>query len=142
MKYLIINSNAQVLHPVKWQYGLKKLSTDTYELHFKATIDKPWHIYSQKQPEDAIAPPTTFYFNKMPEVEFIAVPREVGNLVVWQDKSAGISQNEYENQVEFVQKIKIKSFGNTTITGHLSFQACSDHRCLQPEDVSFQIPVK
>ena len=37
-----------------------------YEIHMTATIQSGWHLYSQTQPEDAIAKPTGFTFNNNP----------------------------------------------------------------------------
>ena len=46
---LIVNSQAQVLQPAKWQYELssnKFKVGDEIDLVFKSVIDAGWHLYS------------------------------------------------------------------------------------------------
>src|SRR3546814_15992454 len=38
---------AQILKPVTWQFGAKKISKDEAVVFIKATMDEGWHIYSQ-----------------------------------------------------------------------------------------------
>ena len=40
-------SSAQIFEPVKWDFSQKKVSENTIELIFKATIDDGWYVYSQ-----------------------------------------------------------------------------------------------
>ena len=49
--------NAQ--SPVSWTFSSKKIADKTFELHLTADIQSGWHLYSQEQPEDAIAIPTS-----------------------------------------------------------------------------------
>ena len=58
--------SAQAVNPVSWTFTSKKVSEKEYELQMIATIQRGWHLYSQVQPEDAIAQPTSFSFNKNP----------------------------------------------------------------------------
>ena len=48
------------LNPVSWSFTSKKITDKTYEVHLTATMQSGWHLYSQVQPEDAIAIPTGF----------------------------------------------------------------------------------
>ncbi|MGZ8553853.1 MAG: protein-disulfide reductase DsbD domain-containing protein, partial [Chitinophagaceae bacterium] len=50
-------ANAQ-LNPVSWSFSAKKVADKTYEIHLTATMQSGWHLYSQTQPDDAIAIPT------------------------------------------------------------------------------------
>ena len=50
----------------------------TYEIHMTATIQTGWHLYSQTQPEDAIAIPTGIKFTSNPLVTAEGPVKEVG----------------------------------------------------------------
>jgi thiol:disulfide interchange protein DsbD len=50
--------------PVSWTFTAKKTADKTFEVHMTATIQKSWHLYSQNQPEDAVANPTSFTYCK------------------------------------------------------------------------------
>lgn len=132
-------SSAQALNPVSWSFSSKKISEGVYELHMTATIDKGWHLYSQTQPEDAIAQPTSFSFNKNPLLVFDGKVKEVGKLEKYKDKILGVTANQYSNKVVFVQKIKLKGKAKTNVTGKLEFQTCDDEKCLPPKTVNLSI---
>jgi thiol:disulfide interchange protein DsbD len=104
-----------------------------------ATIQQGWHLYSQVQPEDAIAQPTTISFNKNPLVDFTGKVKEVGKLQKYTDKKLGISANQYSNKVIFVQRIKLKGKAKTNLTGKLEYQTCNDEKCLPPKTISLSI---
>ena len=126
-------------NPIHWQYTCIKTGESVYEIHFTATIDQGWHVYSQTQPENAIAQPTIFKFNRNPLIQFKGKPKEVGDLIRWSDKATGIAAHQYERKVDFVQTIGIKAKVKTTITGDLTFQICTDEMCLSPKTVAFSI---
>jgi thiol:disulfide interchange protein DsbD len=60
-----VSAKAQ-LNPVSWSFSAKKIADKTYEVHLTATMQSGWHLYSQVQPEDAIAIPTDFKINNNP----------------------------------------------------------------------------
>lgn len=39
--------NAQIINPTHWSFVSKKAGLDLYDTQFTATVDAPWHIYSQ-----------------------------------------------------------------------------------------------
>src|SRR6476620_2676314 len=88
-------SSAQVLNPVSWTFSSKKISDKVYDIQMTATIESGWHLYSQVQPEDAIAQPTSFSFNQNPLVDLDGKVKEVGKLQKYTDKKLGISANQY-----------------------------------------------
>jgi hypothetical protein len=42
-----LKGSAQILKPVKWSYGAKKISATEAVVFIKANIDGGWHLYSQ-----------------------------------------------------------------------------------------------
>ena len=97
-----LNAAAQ-LNPVTWAFSAKKISDKTYEIHMKATIQNNWHLYSQKQPDDAIAIPTAFTIAANPLFTKDGKIKEVGKMEVMNDATLGVSANQYSNTVDFVQ---------------------------------------
>jgi len=132
-------SFAQQLSPVSWSFASKKLSDNVYEVQLIATIQSGWHLYSQDQPGDAIAQPTSFSFSKNPLINLDGKVKEIGKLEKYKDKKLDISANQYSDKVIFVQKVKVKGKVKTNISGKLEFQTCDDKKCLPPKTVNFSI---
>ena len=128
--------------PVSWAFSSKKISATVYEIHLTASILPGWHLYSQNQPEDAIAVPTTFSFAKNPLVQLDGKVKEVGKLEKFKDEKLDVSANQYSQKVNFVQKITLKGKAKTAVAGKLEFQTCDDKKCLPPKTVSFSVPLQ
>jgi hypothetical protein len=137
--FTIAVASAQTLNPVSWTFSSKKISANVYELQMTATIQNGWHLYSQSQPDDAIAVPTAFSFNKNPLLAFDGKVKEVGKLQKYKDEKLGVSANQYSSKVVFVQKIKLKGKAKTNVTGKLEYQTCNDEKCLPPKTVNLSI---
>jgi hypothetical protein len=130
------------LHPIVWQYSAKKVSDMKYEVHLTAQLQTGWHAYSQKQPEEAVAQPTEIHFKPNPLVGMEGKIKEVGALEQWKDEATGIKANQYANQVDFVQIVKLKGKVKTSISGSLTYQVCTNEMCLPPKTESFVIDVR
>lgn len=134
-------SQAQ-LSPVTWSFTATKVSDKTYEVHMTATIQTNWHLYSQVQPDDAIAIPTTFTVNANPLFSKEGKIKEVGKMEVMKDATLGVSANQYSRTVDFVQKIKLKANAKTNFSGKVEYQTCDDKKCLPPKTVNFSVAIK
>jgi thiol:disulfide interchange protein DsbD len=139
--FLAFNVNAQ-LNPVSWAVSATKIGDKTYEIHMKAIMQNGWHLYSQLQPEDAIAMPTSFTFNKNPLIKLEGKIKEVGKVEKFHDAKLKLSANQYSNTVDFVQVIKLKVSTKTTFTGSVEFQTCDDKKCLPPKTINFSTPIQ
>ena len=136
-----IVGNAQ-LNPVSWSFSAKKIADKTYEIHMTATIQNKWHLYSQTQPDNAVASPTTFAFSPNPLFTLDGKIKEVGKMEKFSDTKLDLAANQYSNTVDFVQVIKLKSNAKTNFTGTVEFQTCDDQKCLPPKTVSYNIAIK
>jgi len=125
--------------PVTWTFTSKKLTDNTYEIHMTATLEKGWHLYSQIQPEDAVAGPTTFTITANPLIELVGKIREDGKLEKFHDKELDISANQFSKSVNFVQTIKLKVKVKTSFNGSVEYQTCDDKKCLPPKTVNFKV---
>jgi hypothetical protein len=132
-------SFASAQNPVSWAFSTKKIDDKTFELHLTATIQDGWHLYSQKQPQDAIAQPTDFQFSKNPLVKFEGKVKEIGKLEKYRDEKLDVAANQYSNKVDFVQVVKMKGKIKTAVTGKLEYQTCNDEKCLPPKSIPFTI---
>ncbi len=133
-----ITVNAQ-LHPVSWSFSAKKIADKTYEVHLTASMQSGWHLYSQMQPDDAIAIPTEFKINNNPLLTLEGKIKEVGKMEKFHDAKLQVSANQYANKVNFVQVVKLKANAKTNLTGSVEFQTCDDKKCLPPKTVNFSV---
>src|SRR6188472_39486 len=126
-------------NPVTWTFTSKKLTNNSYEICMTATIEKGWHLYSQTQPEDAIAIPTTFAITSNPLIEVIGKIKEDGKMEKFHDSQLDISAHQYSKTVNFVQTIKLKGKAKTSFSGSVEYQTCDDKKCLPPKTVNFKV---
>jgi DsbC/DsbD-like thiol-disulfide interchange protein len=133
-------SMAQSNTQVKWSYSSKKIADKTYEVHVKATVNGDWHIYSQNVGVDGPIP-TAFTFTKNPLLVLDGKVGEVGKLISKQEEVWGGKVNYYENAVEFVVKVKVKSNAKTNLAGKVEYMVCNDEKCLPPSETSFSVAI-
>jgi DsbC/DsbD-like thiol-disulfide interchange protein len=137
----VFGAQAQ-LNPVNWSFTSKKIADKTYEIHLTATMQPGWHLYSQVQPEDAVAIPTGFKLNSNPLLALNGNIKEVGKMEKFHDAKLEVSANQYAGKVDFVQVVKLKGNVKTNLTGSVEFQTCDDKKCLPPKTVNFSIAIK
>jgi len=130
------------LNPVIWNFTATKIKDKTYEIRLTANIQNGWHLYSQNQPKDAIAIPTTISINKNPLISLDGKIKELGKMEKFKDETLGVSAHQYSNKVDFVQVVKIKSKAKTNVTGTIEFQTCDDKKCLPPKTINFNLALK
>lgn len=130
------------LNPVTWSFTATKTGDKQYEVKMVATIQTKWHLYSQTQPTDAIAIPTSFKFNANPLLTLDGKIKEVGKMEKFTDKTLGVSANQYSATVTFVQKVKLKANAKTKLTGSVEYQTCDDEKCLPPKTVNISVEIK
>lgn len=135
-------ASAQIANPVNWMFTSKKISGNVYEVLMTASIQNGWHLYSQAQPKDAIAVPTSFQFSNNPLVQLDGKVKEVGKVEKFTDKELGVSANQYSKVVVFTQKVKLKGKAKSNVSGNVTFQTCDDKKCLPPKTVTFNIALK
>lgn len=130
--------HAQIKDPVNWKYEAVKKSGDTYELVITATVEKPWHIYSQNTGAGGPVP-TNFSFKKNPLVNLSGKTQEVGKLQKTYDNNFKTNVLYYSGQVVFKQLVKVKGNVKTNVSGVVEYMVCDDQQCLPPTKKSFEI---
>ncbi|UOE46584.1 protein-disulfide reductase DsbD N-terminal domain-containing protein [Mucilaginibacter sp. SMC90] len=132
-------SYAQIITPVKWAYGTKKINNKQAVVFITATIDNGWHIYSQHVADGGPAK-TSFRFDKSDNYTLNGSTTEPKAISKYEGVF-GMNVQYFVRSVLFQQKIKLKN-GQALVKGTLSYMACNDHECLPPEAVDFRIPIK
>ena len=131
---------AQVENPVNWTFSATKISAKQYELHMSAAVEGNWHIYAQDAGEGP--EPTSFTFVKNPLVKLDGKVKEIGKLESHYDANFKSTLKFYNEKVDFVQKVNLKSTANTVIKGSVLFMVCNDKRCLPPKEIPFSIKLE
>lgn len=134
-------TNAQIQNPVNWTFTVKKTAEKTYELHFNATLQKGWHIYSQTTPVGGPVP-TTFTFTNNPLLIINGIPKEIGKLEQKHEPLFGVGVKQFSQKVDFVITIIQKTNAKTSLTGSVEYMVCNDEKCLPPKTVDFSISLK
>ncbi|PKO97807.1 MAG: hypothetical protein CVU14_09370, partial [Bacteroidetes bacterium HGW-Bacteroidetes-9] len=135
-------SGAQVFKPVKWTFSTKQISAGEVQLIFSATIDKPWHLYSQDVPPPPDGPvPTSFFFEKSADFKTIGKVKEPKAIEEF-DNQFKITLKYFADKAVFTQNIKVLSAKDFKITGYLEFMCCDDTQCLAPETIDFEFNIK
>jgi hypothetical protein len=129
-----VAANAQILNPVKLSYTAKKTGANQYEIRIKALIDPKWHLYSTANP-DGGADATVVKFTNADGVNKL---KEDGKMQTVFEKAFGVNQKFFENNVDFVQVVKVKP-GEKKVRGTIEYMVCNDKKCLPPKEVEFEI---
>lgn len=137
--FAVTDSFSQILKPVTWQFGAKKINNNEAVVFIKATIEEGWHIYSQHLEEGG---PIKTSFTFTPSADYVVVgkPAEPKPKTKYEDVFS-MDVGYFDKEVVFQQKIKLKK-GATTVKGAVEFMACDATQCLPPDEVEFAIAVK
>jgi DsbC/DsbD-like thiol-disulfide interchange protein len=143
LAFFLSTDKAVAQNPVSWTFSAKKIADQTYELHMTATIQSGWHLYSQKQPGNAVANPTAFTLNSNPLITFEGKIKEDGKMEKYLDTQLDIGANQYAGKVDFVQVVKLKTDKTkTNIAGKVEFQTCNEEKCLPPKTITFSVALQ
>jgi thiol:disulfide interchange protein DsbD len=130
----------QLLDPSKWEVSVNKISDSEAEVIITTTLDKGWHIYSQKLPSEDGPFPTKVTFENLKNIELIGDVNEVGNMKSEYDPNFMLTLNFYADKVSFVQKVKILG-KPSTLTALVDFMLCDDEKCLPPDTYETEIDI-
>ena len=126
------------MHPVKWSSSIKKVSDNTFDLTFRADIQKDWYVYSHFL-ENADGPvPTTLYLDDEKSVKPVdKIVEKSGKKVEEFDKNFDMELIKLKEYATFTQRIKVDDVSKP-VTGALEFMTCTSDRCLPPTEVPFK----
>ncbi|WP_313386800.1 cytochrome c biogenesis protein CcdA [Chishuiella sp.] len=128
--------NAQLFSPAKWSSSVKEIGQNEFEIEVTGKLDKGWHLYSSKHPDGGIGIPASATFKPSANSKLVGGVKEVGKRIDQYSKVFEQDEKYYENQVKFVQKIKVTGSKPENISYTIEFQMCDDQRCLPPDETS------
>jgi len=132
----------KVADPTKWDYELKKLSWNTYEVIFHVTLKPGWHIFSLQPGDESIVPPS-FHFENNPNVSFDGKVEQRGKLITAKLEGIDKPVNYFESKVDFVFKMKLLNRKPLkVVTGDQHYQVCNDKLCIPPVWNNFVFELK
>jgi len=133
--FLFFNTCAFTQQPVQWSVSYESKNNT---IHFKATIEEGWHIYSQFVSEKAGPIPTSISFDKNQSIKLKGKTKEPKGKTEY-DENFASNLKTFEKEVIFTQKIKLKS--QEKVKGTLTYMACNNFGCIPPIDVPFEITI-
>ncbi|HZF99366.1 MAG TPA: cytochrome c biogenesis protein CcdA, partial [Chitinophagales bacterium] len=134
-------SFAQILDPVKWSFGQKKVKDNVYDLTFTATIESGWHIFPQTLPADATPLPTEFRFDEVKGCKLEGKVKESGEVHMTKDfPDTTLTYKTYEKKAVFTQRVVLEE-GQGIVKGSLTFMTCKEV-CLPPKDEEFSFVIQ
>lgn len=134
-----LTGKAQILTPVHWSYGAKKISATEAVVFIKATIDPGWHLYSQTVAEGGPVK-TTFTFAPAAAYTLNGATQEP-KPVVRMEPAFNMNVAFFEKSVIFQQKVKVKKFP-VAVKGSVEYMTCNDEKCLPPDTQNFNVTIK
>jgi len=137
--FMVNGASGQILNPVKWDYGAKKISQNEAVVFLRAKMDDGWHIYSQNV-EDGGPIKTSFTFAESKDYTLVGKTAEPKPKTKYEDVF-GMDVSYFDKEVVFQQRVKLTK-GGAVVRGTLEFMACDATSCLPPEEVDFAIAIK
>ncbi len=140
--FLVFSLKVFAQNPVAWAYSLIKKTGSGYDIHLTARVQPGWHVYAQRQPRNAIPLPTRVMFSHNPLVILEGKTKEIGNKEIHTDEIIGSTDWRYANKLDLVQTITLRAKVSTGISGSITYQACTDEKCLAPKTVNFDLKIE
>src|SRR5688572_1687317 len=112
---------SQVVH-VKWSTDVKKVSDCEYDLLFKASIDKYYHIFSIVTSGDSR--PTSFSFTPSSEYVLVGKMKEPTPHKTDDEIMGLLLEHHGPGIITFTQRVKLLSDKKVTVKGNFEYQEC------------------
>ena len=135
---LSFSSFSQIFNPVEWKFSQEQISDTEVELTFKASIDDPWHMYSQFVDEEMLATKFTFIYNGDTIISILKEPKPSEEY----DETSDIMLLYFSEEVIFTQKLEINSLNKLEISGYVDYIVCDNGSCLPPDYSEFSFTLK
>lgn len=122
----------------KWQYSAEKKNDQEYLLHFKATIEKGWQLFSTAMGDND--PNTRVILDTATTAAAtITDIKEQGKLNSRKEPLLDNLEIRYfEDQVELLVTVKLKDNNLKKLTGHISYMAIKGDEVAGPEESKFR----
>ena len=132
-----IGAIAQISNPVTWEVASRKLDDSSFEVIYKAQIEKGWHLYSQTIEGDDGPIPTEILVSGV-GVQSEALAKEPKGVEAF-DKTFQMNIKYFEDEVVFKKLVKINQDYEDPLKASVFFMVCDDEKCLPPEEKEFEL---
>ncbi len=130
---------AQAQSHVKWKATYQIGSNGQGTITLTADIDKDWHIYGMKLPENGPVPTSIKFagegFKFIGDTKAAPAPKSVN------DEMFG-PVTYWEGKVKFTQKFKRTDKNAKKVTLSVSYMSCNDANCLPPRTETITLDIK
>ncbi|MDE7125890.1 MAG: protein-disulfide reductase DsbD N-terminal domain-containing protein [Muribaculaceae bacterium] len=127
--------------PIRWRTIVKMTSPDEGTITVKALVGQGWHLYGTDLPKGG-PKPTSFDFSGTTGIELIGAPVPSSKPVVKEDRQFGSRLSQWEQNVNFVQKFRLKkNVSERIVRLSIQYMGCNDATCLPPRTENFSAKV-
>lgn len=127
---------------VHWSFSLSDKGNGEIELVAKAAIQKGWHLYDVKVPENG-PNPTTLTIEKIKGAKAIGTFQSVNSkLIKAYDPGFMMEVGYYAGQATFVQRFQVTDKAAFVLSGDVRAQACNEEQCTPPLPTEFSFSSK
>ena len=127
LSFLCFYLSAQ--EPVKWNISMARVAESEVIIHFDATIEENWHLYTSQEFEDGPLPTELTFSTDSLSIERLG-PLKMPTPKSSFDEIFQIELPYFDTQVRFSQRLKIRNTSLQTINCELNYQACDDQLCI------------
>jgi thiol:disulfide interchange protein len=130
----------EFINPVQWSVSVVP-TENGHDLIMSAKIDQGWHLYSQTQFGDEFEGPirTEFYYNASDSTYVLQGPTQEPEVTPVYDPVFELDVIYFEEEVSFVQPIKIINAQGNTLTAEVYYSVCDAEKCLPPDTKTFTL---
>lgn len=118
--------------PVSWNYQVKQINKQRYEVHLTATLENGWYIYSQYSTKEG-ALPTRIVFDKDIPVSLKGAVQEVGELQTIYKEVLSKVVEYYYHEVVFLQQVDYQGPRPLPISGVITYRVCHKEEGCSPK---------
>ena len=133
-------SAQEFINPVQWSVSVEP-TDQGHNLIMSAKIDQGWHLYSQTQFGDEFEGPirTEFYYNASDSTYVLQGPTQEPEVEPVYDPVFELDVIYFEDEVSFVQPIKIINAQGNILTAEVYYSVCDAEKCLPPDTKTFTL---
>ncbi|GLB52344.1 thiol:disulfide interchange protein DsbD [Neptunitalea chrysea] len=130
--------NQEMNEPVKWFYKVEKISDTDFNLIFKATIERDWHVYSQFTKEGGSLPMTIKFENLGTDYELVGIAEEGDTYTEYNDIFE-VDETFFKDELFVKQRVHLLKGDIKAIYGKLDYQVCKLVCINGSEDFAFSL---
>jgi len=131
----------QIQEPVKWRFSQEKLEGNRVALKMTATMEEGWHLYAVNLSDSTSVIPTTFSFTENANFTLEGDLQEPEPVEDYDPNFMEVLR-WHEEEVTFVQEIRVLSADTFSVRGELGFMTCNEEMCLPPEYIDLRWSVE